>query len=94
MDYVLRATLDKRLGTFEDRWDPEALLRGCGFDCLFDGATMAESVLAFEQHPNGDAVLRIAFTDAEEGAGAREERLVHVPQGNVKRVMLLDLVEE
>ena len=90
LDYMLRATVSKRFATFEDSWDPEFLLRRHGFDCLFVGETMAESVLAFETQPNGDATLRIAFT-AE--AGAREERLICVQQGDVKYMLLLEEVQ-
>ena len=95
LDYVLRAALDKRLGSFEDSWDPEKILLDSGFTCLknYDDA-LAESVLAYEEQLNGDAKLRIAFTVAQAGAAVREERLVRVPYGCACYKNLLRDVQE
>ena len=85
LDYVVRAATDNRLGSFEDSWDPEELLLRCGFECLLDeNDSLAESVLAFEEKNNGDAVLRVAFTDSTPGAGPRVERVHCVSDGVVK----------
>ena len=90
---MLRATVSKGFGTFEDTWNPQSYLLQHGFECLFEGDTVAESVLAFEPQPNGDAMLRVAFTVADAGAGVREERLVCVPQGDVNYTLLLEHVQ-
>ena len=55
----------------DDSWDPEFLLRLRGFDCLFEGDVIAESVLAFETQPHGDA-LRL-----ERGVIERERLASH-----------------
>ena len=81
LDYLLRAAMSKRFGSFEDTWDPELLLRQHGFDCLFDEETIAESVLAFETHPSGDATLRVAFALADGGAGDARRAVSLCPTG-------------
>ena len=94
-DYLLRAAVDKQLGEFEDAWNPEWMMREYGFGCLIDNSgALAESVLACEEQENGDAKLRVAFTVAEPGAAAREERVVSVPDGRENYKDLLRAVQQ
>ena len=90
LDYVLRAAMSEQLRAFEDRWSPVGLLRDARFDCLIDQGHIAESVLAFEDTPDGDAVMRVAYTRAVEGGGTREERLIRVEQGPARLFHLRD----
>ena len=69
LDYVLRARMDQRMGQFEDQWEPLSLLSSTGFGFL----ETCESVLAVGEELNGDATLRVAFTETYAGGGARRE---------------------
>ena len=95
LDYVLLGAQDKRCGVFEDSWDPEEVMLQCGFACLRDDrGLLAESVLAYQREPNGDATLRIAFTIAQRGAGDREERVVCLTDGQASYTKLLTQVQK
>ena len=72
-DFVLSAVMRKRLGTFEDEWDPEALLVACGFQVLVNAETVVAAGDPLEGEP-GDLFLRVAFSEARAGAPGRDER--------------------
>jgi len=93
LDYIVRAAMDKRLGTFEDSWEPELLLRQSDLDCLKG----CESVLAYGDAPHGgagDAAVRLAFTDARPGAGARREEIVYLEHGHARLAELRRLLQQ
>ena len=93
LDYMVNRVLNQRLGTFPDAWNPEALLRQCGFECLVD----CESVLAFGDavgHDPGDVAIRIARADARRGGAAREEQILLVPQGQSMLAALRSMVKD
>ncbi|CAK0794832.1 unnamed protein product, partial [Prorocentrum cordatum] len=77
LDFVVAAAMQQRSNAHLDEWDPAALLSDFCFECLLH----AESVLAFEEQDDGDALVRIAYTQAHSGAGAREERITRIPGG-------------
>ena len=91
LDYVLCRRFDQRLGSFEDGWDPERILRDCGFVSIVD----CESVLAFGDAVDGDPgdiVMRVAFNDGRRG-GSREECLIPLPQGRTCLAQLRAMVQ-
>jgi hypothetical protein len=77
LDFVVAAAMQQRSNAHLNEWDPAALLSDFCFECLLH----AESVLAFEEQDDGDALVRIAYTQARSGAGAREERIARIPGG-------------
>ncbi|CAK0855377.1 unnamed protein product [Prorocentrum cordatum] len=77
LDFVVAAAMQQRSNAHLDEWDPAALLSDFCFECLLH----AECVLAFEEQDDGDALVRIAYTQAHSGAGAREERITRIPGG-------------
>ena len=67
LDFILSACMQQRINTHLDEWNPEALLTEYGFDSILH----AESVLAVEEQGNGDALMRLAFTQAHFGAAEK-----------------------
>ena len=83
----------KRLGTFEDEWDPEALLVACGFQVLVNAETVVAAGDPLEGEP-GDLFLRVAFSEARAGAPGRDERDMIIEQGWSKFTKLLLCVQQ
>ena len=94
LDFACRAASDFIRGDFEDRWDPDPvqMLKATGFGFLLN----CESVLACGDAPDGDAgdiIVRLAFTDAVQGGGARREELIPVSQGYAQLAQLRNLIQ-
>ena len=90
LNFVLAANMNSFLGGHRDQWNPLSLLRDTGFGVL----TECESVLAFEEEPNGDATLRVAFTEASRDGRERQEPLVKVPRGGARLFFVRDRLVE
>ena len=94
LDMVLQKAMWHRFGhgAFLDEWNPREDLESHGFGCLLH--EMAETVLAFEEHANGDASLRIKFTDARRNAGGSHEETMTVVNGVTQLMLLREAIEE
>ena len=83
LDYMVNRSLAHQLGDLQDLWNPTQLLMECGFEAIVG----CESVLAFGDAPDGepgDAVIRIARTEAYRGGAPRQEELCLLVDGWTK----------
>ena len=73
LNFLVNKCMNQRLGAgyFLDEWNPLHLLHSTGFGCLYN----CESVLAFEEQLNGDAKVRLSFSEAHRGGTHREETI-------------------
>ena len=74
LDYILSCAMHERLGTFEDRWSPEKILKGTPFEVLLG----SESVLAVgeaEDGDSGDLSVRVKRTEVVKGGSSYDEVL-------------------
>ena len=90
LDYLLRACMDSTLGSFEDEWEPREIMFDTGFGSLLN----AESILAVECCHDGDLLMRVARTQAQVGAGPRNEEIIRIGNGVAQLATLRTRLQE